>query len=80
MPFYNWVQWPPYFNHPFYALLPAGHPWAEMETIDTKLLNDKSLLRLCFPACLRAQVLEVAEAVLVVIRGRDHCLIDCLLD
>ena len=32
----------PLYDEPFYALLPAGHPWAAMDTIDTKLLNDKS--------------------------------------
>ena len=48
----------PLYDEPFYALLPAGHPWAAMETIDTKLLNDKSLLLLGEGHCFRDQVLE----------------------
>ena len=48
----------PLYDEPFYALLPAGHPWAAMDTIDTKLLNDKSLLLLGEGHCFRDQVLE----------------------
>ena len=48
----------PLYDEPFFALLPAGHPWAARESIDTELLNDKSLLLLGEGHCFRDQVLE----------------------
>ena len=48
----------PLYDESFYALLPAGHPWAELTTIDSALLNDKSLLLLGEGHCFRDQVLE----------------------
>jgi LysR family hydrogen peroxide-inducible transcriptional activator len=38
--------------------MPAGHPWAALDSIDSKLLNDKSLLLLGEGHCFRDQVLE----------------------
>ena len=60
----------PLYDEPFYALLPAGHPWAELETIDTKLLNDKSLLLLGEGHCFRDQVLEACPTLRK--GGDDH--------
>jgi LysR family hydrogen peroxide-inducible transcriptional activator len=48
----------PLYDEPFYALMPAGHPWTELKSIDAKLLNDKSLLLLGEGHCFRDQVLE----------------------
>lgn len=50
------------YDEPFFALLPAGHPWTAMQSIDTKLLNDKSLLLLGEGHCFRDQVLEACPA------------------
>ena len=69
----------PLYDEPFYALLPAGHPWAAMKTIDSKLLNDKSLLLLGEGHCFRDQVLEACTTLResgedsVVLLGRDMC-------
>src|SRR5574344_257852 len=52
----------PLYDEPFFALLPAGHPWAARESIDTELLNDKSLLLLGEGHCFRDQVLEACPA------------------
>ncbi|WP_120997886.1 hydrogen peroxide-inducible genes activator [Stutzerimonas urumqiensis] len=48
----------PLYDEPFYALMPADHPWTKRETIDTEMLNDKSLLLLGEGHCFRDQVLE----------------------
>ncbi|NKQ09289.1 hydrogen peroxide-inducible genes activator [Pseudomonas sp. SST3] len=48
----------PLYDEPFYVLMPANHPWAQKETIDTEMLNDKSLLLLGEGHCFRDQVLE----------------------
>ncbi|MCJ0975218.1 hydrogen peroxide-inducible genes activator [Pseudomonas sp. PS1] len=48
----------PLYDEPFYVLMPAGHPWAKRETIDSEMLNDKSLLLLGEGHCFRDQVLE----------------------
>jgi len=48
----------PLYDEPFYALLPADHPWTRLESIDTEMLNDKSLLLLGEGHCFRDQVLE----------------------
>lgn len=50
------------YDEPFFALLPAGHPWAARESIDTELLNDKSLLLLGEGHCFRDQVLEACPS------------------
>ena len=47
----------PLYDEPFYVLLPANHPWTA-KTIDSELLNDKSLLLLGEGHCFRDQVLE----------------------
>ena len=59
----------PLYDEPFYALLPTGHPWTEMKTIDTKLLNDKSLLLLGEGHCFRDQVLEACPTLR---KGEEH--------
>ncbi len=46
------------YDEPFCVLMPAGHPWAKKESIDSALLNDKSLLLLGEGHCFRDQVLE----------------------
>ncbi len=46
------------YDEPFCVLLPAGHPWAAKKSIDSALLNDKSLLLLGEGHCFRDQVLE----------------------
>jgi len=48
----------PLYDEPFYVLMPAGHPWTKKETIDSEMLNDKSLLLLGEGHCFRDQVLE----------------------
>ncbi|ACO80945.1 Transcriptional regulator, LysR family protein [Azotobacter vinelandii CA] len=52
----------PLYDEPFYALLPAGHPWTRLRTIDTEMLNDKSLLLLGEGHCFRDQVLEACPS------------------
>ena len=46
------------YDEPFSVLMPAGHPWTEKTSIDSALLNDKSLLLLGEGHCFRDQVLE----------------------
>lgn len=48
----------PLYDEPFYVLMPAGHPWTKKETINSEMLNDKSLLLLGEGHCFRDQVLE----------------------
>ena len=48
----------PLYDEPFYVLMPASHPWTARETIDSQMLNDKSLLLLGEGHCFRDQVLE----------------------
>ena len=48
----------PLYDEPFCALMPADHPWTAKDTIDTAMLNDKSLLLLGEGHCFRDQVLE----------------------
>lgn len=52
------------YEEPFCVLLPAEHPWAAKETIDSTLLNDKSLLLLGEGHCFRDQVLEACPTTL----------------
>lgn len=46
------------YEEPFCVLLPAEHPWTQRDSIDSSLLNDKSLLLLGEGHCFRDQVLE----------------------
>ena len=46
------------YKEPFCVLLPAEHPWTEKDSIDSSMLNDKSLLLLGEGHCFRDQVLE----------------------
>jgi LysR family hydrogen peroxide-inducible transcriptional activator len=46
------------YDEPFYVLMPADHPWTAKTSIDSALLNDKSLLLLGEGHCFRDQVLE----------------------
>ncbi len=46
------------YEEPFCVLLPANHQWCSKKTIDSSLLNDKSLLLLGEGHCFRDQVLE----------------------
>ena len=48
----------PLYDEPFYVLMPADHPWTAKTSIDSALLNDKSLLLLGEGHCFRDQVLE----------------------
>lgn len=48
----------PLYDEPFCALMPSDHPWTARKTIDTSMLNDKSLLLLGEGHCFRDQVLE----------------------
>jgi LysR family hydrogen peroxide-inducible transcriptional activator len=46
------------YDEPFSVLMPANHPWTAKTSIDSALLNDKSLLLLGEGHCFRDQVLE----------------------
>lgn len=46
------------YDEPFTVLMPANHPWTAKASIDSALLNDKSLLLLGEGHCFRDQVLE----------------------
>lgn len=46
------------YDEPFSVLMPADHPWTAKASIDSALLNDKSLLLLGEGHCFRDQVLE----------------------
>lgn len=46
------------YEEPFCVLLPAEHPWTQRDSIDSSLLNEKSLLLLGEGHCFRDQVLE----------------------
>ena len=48
----------PLYDEPFYVLMPASHPWTALTSIDSSMLNDKSLLLLGEGHCFRDQVLE----------------------
>lgn len=50
------------YEEEFCVLLPAQHPWAKKESIDSKLLDSKSLLLLGEGHCFRDQVLEACPA------------------
>jgi LysR family hydrogen peroxide-inducible transcriptional activator len=51
------------YDEPFYVLMPADHPWTAKASIDSALLNDKSLLLLGEGHCFRDQVLEACPTV-----------------
>ncbi len=51
------------YDEPFYVLMPADHPWTAKTSIDSALLNDKSLLLLGEGHCFRDQVLEACPTV-----------------
>jgi LysR family transcriptional regulator, hydrogen peroxide-inducible genes activator len=51
------------YDEPFYVLMPANHPWTAKTSIDSALLNDKSLLLLGEGHCFRDQVLEACPTV-----------------
>ena len=46
------------YEEPFCVLLPAEHPWTQRDSIDSSMLNEKSLLLLGEGHCFRDQVLE----------------------
>ena len=46
------------YEEPFCVLLSADHPWTKKDSIDSNMLNDKSLLLLGEGHCFRDQVLE----------------------
>lgn len=46
------------YDEPFYVLMSAEHPWTKKTTINSNLLDDKSLLLLGEGHCFRDQVLE----------------------
>ena len=46
------------YEEPFCVLLPAEHPWTQRDSIDSNMLNEKSLLLLGEGHCFRDQVLE----------------------
>ena len=48
----------PLYDEPFFVLMPADHPWTARASIDSAMLNDKSLLLLGEGHCFRDQVLE----------------------
>lgn len=48
----------PLYDEPFYVVMPADHPWTNLASIDSSMLNDKSLLLLGEGHCFRDQVLE----------------------
>ena len=52
------------YEEPFCVLLPADHPWTKKDSIDSKMLNDKSLLLLGEGHCFRDQVLEACPTTL----------------
>ena len=51
------------YDEPFCVLMPANHPWTAKTSIDSALLNDKSLLLLGEGHCFRDQVLEACPTV-----------------
>lgn len=52
----------PVYEESFCVLLPSQHPWCKKESIDSNLLNNKSLLLLGEGHCFRDQVLEACPA------------------
>lgn len=52
----------PLYDEPFYVLMPADHPWTALTSVDSSMLNDKSLLLLGEGHCFRDQVLEACPS------------------
>lgn len=52
------------YKEPFCVLLPAEHAWTKKDSIDSTMLNDKSLLLLGEGHCFRDQVLEACPTAL----------------
>lgn len=52
----------PMYDEEFCVLLPAQHRWTSEQSIDSQMLNDKSLLLLGEGHCFRDQVLEACPA------------------
>jgi len=53
----------PLYDEPFYVMMPARHPWTQLEAIPQNQLSDKSLLLLGEGHCFRDQVLEACPTV-----------------
>jgi LysR family hydrogen peroxide-inducible transcriptional activator len=53
----------PLYDEPFYVMMPAKHPWAELKTIENAQLDEMSLLLLGEGHCFRDQVLEACPTV-----------------
>lgn len=64
------------YDEPFYALLPADHPWAKLKSIDTEMLNDKSLLLLGEGHCFRDQVLEACPTLRKADEAHKHTTVE----
>ena len=52
----------PMYDEPFCVLLPSQHHWTKEKSIDSRMLNDKSLLLLGEGHCFRDQVLEACPS------------------
>ncbi|WP_313395881.1 LysR substrate-binding domain-containing protein, partial [Pseudomonas sp.] len=66
----------PLYDEPFCALMPADHPWTAKKTIDTAMLNDKSLLLLGEGHCFRDQVLEACPTLNKGGEGSKHTTVE----
>ena len=66
----------PLYDEPFCALMPADHPWTAKKTIDTAMLNDKSLLLLGEGHCFRDQVLEACPTLNKGGEGAKHTTVE----
>ncbi|AMK33585.1 hydrogen peroxide-inducible genes activator [Pseudomonas mosselii] len=66
----------PLYDEPFCALMPADHPWTAKDTIDTAMLNDKSLLLLGEGHCFRDQVLEACPTLNKGGEGSKHTTVE----
>ncbi|CAI3810881.1 HTH-type transcriptional regulator HdfR [Pseudomonas sp. MM223] len=69
----------PLYDEPFCALMPADHPWTAKKTIDTAMLNDKSLLLLGEGHCFRDQVLEACPTLNKGGEGARHTTVESSL-
>ena len=52
----------PLYDEPFKVLLPNGHPWESLKTVDPQRLADEELLLLGEGHCFRDQILEACPA------------------
>jgi len=62
----------PVYEENFCVLLPAQHPWTSRKTIDSSMLNNKSLLLLGEGHCFRDQVLEACPATVTSNEGESR--------